>query len=253
MNIMYIRTGYYMPSINLQRVSIENNFKVEFDKVVIEDISSLDMFKKYYKRDEIYVYRPECLFDITYDEISDMLDYYENIMDAVHMVELSWNDKTQKSLSECLLISLFTSIKLEKESGTFDDSSTIDLHDKFPFQDSIHQCADNYNNGEYYVYMWVNYYEDVFYVGSGKGNRYACVGEGCRSSDFMTVYDDDCKPYIVAYGMSEKEARDYEKNLIKAYIKLGFHLVNRKDNNLRTTKITDSSLIDERRYMSYWK
>lgn len=86
------------------------------------------------------------------------------------------------------------------------------------------QC---YGEGQYSVYYWLDSEGKIFYVGMGKGYRFCNVSPSSRSKEFMEIYNrGGCEPKVIAYGMSEEEARKYERNLIEKLDELGFTLVN---------------------------
>jgi len=93
----------------------------------------------------------------------------------------------------------------------------------------FHESIVKYGEGDYYVYFWQNYNEEPFYVGMGHGYRFTCTHPSARSKEFIEEYNKGgCSVKIVAYGMEERKARDFEKKLILAYHKLGFPLVNKQ-------------------------
>lgn len=62
---------------------------------------------------------------------------------------------------------------------------------------------------EYYVYLWKHICGYVFYVGSGKNNRYKSKH---RNAGFARELDDgDSVVYIVARGLNEENARKIER------------------------------------------
>lgn len=95
------------------------------------------------------------------------------------------------------------------------------------FRDCFHEEVECCGSGAYYVYFWEDSSGEVFYVGSGKGNRFKDIKS--RSNEFKTYYT-YCKnprPRIVAYGMEQEESLLFESRLIKSFYKLGFPLVNK--------------------------
>lgn len=89
--------------------------------------------------------------------------------------------------------------------------------------------AKCHGEGQYSVYYWLDGDGKIFYVGMGKGYRFCCTTPTARSEEFMKIYDKGgCKPKVVAYGMNEKEAREYERSLIESLNELGYSLVNRQ-------------------------
>lgn len=92
----------------------------------------------------------------------------------------------------------------------------------------IREDAECYGDGDYCVYFWqIDDTGEVFYVGSGKKGRYHKTTPSQRSEEFLRIIEKHrCHPEIAAYGMTKKQARDFEKQLAVAYSDLGFHLVN---------------------------
>lgn len=90
-----------------------------------------------------------------------------------------------------------------------------------------HEDAERYGDGMYCVYFWEDEDFEVFYVGSGKGYRFNSVNEKARSQEFMKwIRGRNCRPRIVAFGMTKEESLDFERRLITEFWNLGFPLVN---------------------------
>lgn len=90
-----------------------------------------------------------------------------------------------------------------------------------------HEGAERYGDGEYCVYFWEDTSHEVFYVGSGRGYRFNSVNEKARRPEFMRwIRSRECRPRIVAYGMSKEASREFESRLITEFWSLGFPLVN---------------------------
>lgn len=87
---------------------------------------------------------------------------------------------------------------------------------------AIHQ-----NKGEYYVYLWKHMRGDIFYVGSGKGNR--CVHKNRGMEFFEHLDKGDAIVYIVLDGTTKETARFYERYLSGCLSDIGQPLTN-KDN-----------------------
>ena len=85
-------------------------------------------------------------------------------------------------------------------------------------------------NRKYYVYEWFNVVTgEVFYVGKGIRNRY-CQLSG-RNQYFIDYFNThQCKSRIVYQNLTEEEAYEKEKELIKYY---------RENSNFRLTNVTD--------------
>ena len=83
---------------------------------------------------------------------------------------------------------------------------------------------------KYYVYEWFNVVTgEVFYVGKGIRNRY-CQLSG-RNQDFRDYFNThECESRIVYENLTEQEAYEKEKELIKYY---------RETSNFRLTNVTD--------------
>lgn len=95
-------------------------------------------------------------------------------------------------------------------------------------ENEMHELAECYGDGEYYVYIWVDIWDNVFYVGKGEGRRYKDCGN--RSIEFELYRRKwGGRPLIVAFGMTKDDALCFEYRLIKAYRKLGFPLTNSKN------------------------
>lgn len=83
---------------------------------------------------------------------------------------------------------------------------------------------------EYYVYLWKHMDGDIFYVGSGKGERYR--DKNGRQAEFYRHIDKgDAVVYIVLCGVDVKTARFYERYLSGSLSIAEFPLANR-DNNV---------------------
>ena len=83
---------------------------------------------------------------------------------------------------------------------------------------------------KYYVYEWFNVVTgEVFYVGKGIRNRY-CQLSG-RNQYFIDYFNThECESRIVYENLTEQEAYEKEKELIKYY---------RETSNFRLTNVTD--------------
>ena len=94
-------------------------------------------------------------------------------------------------------------------------------------KDFFHEAVECYGNGIHYVYFWEDECGEVFYVGSGKGNRF--IDTKTRSPEFIARYNNcvNPAPRIVAYGMEKEESLLFETSLIKAFKKQGFRLANK--------------------------
>lgn len=90
-----------------------------------------------------------------------------------------------------------------------------------------HEDAEMCGDGLYCVYFWEDEDYEVFYVGSGKGYRFNSVNEKTRSKEFMKwIRGCNCRPRIVAFGMTKEESLNFERRLITEFWRLGFPLVN---------------------------
>lgn len=83
------------------------------------------------------------------------------------------------------------------------------------------------NKGEYYVYLWKHMRGDIFYVGSGKGNR--CIQKNRGIEFFKHLDKGDVIVYIVLDGTDKETARFYERYLSGCLSDIGQPLTN-KDN-----------------------
>ena len=82
--------------------------------------------------------------------------------------------------------------------------------------------------GEHYVYLWKHLDGDVFYVGSGKGERYKSKN---RNDEFFKHIDmGDSVVYIILAGVDIKTARFYERYISGSLGLAGYDLAN-GDNN----------------------
>lgn len=83
---------------------------------------------------------------------------------------------------------------------------------------------------KYYVYEWFNVLTgEIFYVGKGTRNRYSQItGRNQFFIDYFNTHE--CKSRIVYENLTEKEAYEKEKELIKYY---------RENSNFRLTNVTD--------------
>ena len=85
-------------------------------------------------------------------------------------------------------------------------------------------------NKKYYVYEWFNVVTgEVFYVGKGIRNRYCQLSD--RNQHFRDYFNThECESRIVYENLTEQEAYEKEKELIKYY---------RETSNFRLTNVTD--------------
>ena len=82
---------------------------------------------------------------------------------------------------------------------------------------------------EYYVYLWKHIDGDVFYVGSGKGDRYRSKN---RNDEFLRHIDKgDAVVYIVLCGVDFKTARFYERYL-SGSLGMAEYVLSNGDNNI---------------------
>lgn len=82
---------------------------------------------------------------------------------------------------------------------------------------------------EYYVYLWKHLDGDVFYVGSGHGERYR---NKHRNVDFLRHIDKgDAVVYRILIGVDSKTARFYEKYL-SGSMGLADYILSNGDNNV---------------------
>ena len=91
-------------------------------------------------------------------------------------------------------------------------------------------CADSNNcvqlgDGRYYVYVWKHNYGDIFYVGSGQGERWKVINPRCN--EFYNNLDRaDAIVYKVVSGLNEIDARRCERYLSVNLANAGFSLAN---------------------------
>lgn len=80
-------------------------------------------------------------------------------------------------------------------------------------------------SGECYVYLWKHMYGNVFYIGSGFGDRWTKLSG--RNDDFYAHIDaGDAVAYKIIDGISKKESMLFER-----YISLSFHLAGKSTVN----------------------
>ena len=97
----------------------------------------------------------------------------------------------------------------------------------------------HFGSGEHYVYLWRHDNGAVFYVGSGKNDRYSSINGNER---FLEELDQgDAVIYIVADGMEEEFARDVERLISGTLSCSGICLTN-SDN------IVSPQIMDDFRY-----
>lgn len=139
--------------------------------------------------------------------MSEILGVFDEINNAFNSLDF----RTRLSLTQQIESVIHVS-KLIKYDGY------LKLKDCF----SIH-----HNTGEHYVYLWKHMRGDIFYVGSGKGNR--CVHK-YRGSEFLKHLDKgDAVVYIVLDATDKETARFYERYLSGCLSDIGQPLTN-KDN-----------------------
>ena len=86
------------------------------------------------------------------------------------------------------------------------------------------------DEGESYVYLWKHMDGDIFYVGSGQGERYK--NKHGRSDDFFKHIDKgDAVVYMILSGVDVKTARFYERYL-SGSLGLADCVLANKDNNI---------------------
>ena len=84
--------------------------------------------------------------------------------------------------------------------------------------------------GDYYVYLWKHLDGDIFYVGSGHGERYKSKN---RNLECLKEMDKgDSVVYMILTGVSYKTARFYERYISYNLGLAGYSLTN-SDNNLK--------------------
>lgn len=80
----------------------------------------------------------------------------------------------------------------------------------------------------YSVYEWRRE-GNPFYVGLSKEYRFQHASPGVRSAEFTEIYEQgNCCVVLIAYGMSEQDARRIEREQIKKRIAEGCKLVNKQ-------------------------
>lgn len=87
----------------------------------------------------------------------------------------------------------------------------------------------NCDEGKCHVYVWKHMFGDIFYVGKGQDDRWL---KAYRNLEFSKHLDNaDCVVYKIVDGISDKDARFYERYISYILSSAGYNLVN-KDNNV---------------------
>ena len=143
------------------------------------------------------------------------------------------------NLIEKLKLSDLAATMLKQSSVSF-ETSTLATNG---FCLSTDRLSTHGDGGEYYVYLWKHALSNkVFYVGSGKGDRWTM--KFGRSDAFYKEIDfGDAVVYKIADCLSEKEARQYEQYASISLSLAEFKLSN-KDNNveLKSDKSTERGI-----------
>lgn len=71
--------------------------------------------------------------------------------------------------------------------------------------------AVNGNGGEYYVYLWKHMFGDVFYVGSGKGDRWTEKNRSSNKEFLKHIDAGDAVVYKILVDVDKNTARKFEQ------------------------------------------
>ena len=143
------------------------------------------------------------------------------------------------NLIEKLKLSDLAATMLKQSSVSF-ETSTLAANG---FCLSTDRLSPHGTGGEYYVYLWKHALTNkVFYVGSGKGERWT-TKFGRSEAFYKEIDSGDAVVYKIADCLSEKEARQYEQYASISLSLAEFKLSNR-DNNvvLKSDKSTERAI-----------
>ena len=148
------------------------------------------------------------------------------------------------SITQNILLSLNNSDFIERckitlgimQMENYDDICTaIDRVEKTGFVKKKERFAVSFGNGNAYVYLWKHMNGNVFYVGSGTGNRCEFIGRGYN---FARELDDaDSVIYIVADGLNRDEAYKIERYVSGTISLLNPLFLKNKDNIIKNCDV----------------
>ena len=83
------------------------------------------------------------------------------------------------------------------------------------------------SGGNYYVYVWAHLFTgQIFYVGSGSGDRWVSKNRGNAEMFYKNLDAGDCGVFKVLEDVDKKTARFYERYISLSLSKSGVELVN---------------------------
>ena len=92
---------------------------------------------------------------------------------------------------------------------------------------STSSCAVRGSGGNHYVYVWAHLFTgQIFYVGSGSGDRWVSKNRGNAEMFYKNLDAGDCGVFKVLEDVDKKTARFYERYISLSLSKNGVELVN---------------------------
>lgn len=89
------------------------------------------------------------------------------------------------------------------------------------------RCAVKGSGGDCYVYVWAHLFTgQIFYVGSGSGDRWISKNRGNAEMFYKNLDAGDCGVFKVLEDVDKKTARFYERYISLSLSKNGVELVN---------------------------
>ena len=97
----------------------------------------------------------------------------------------------------------------------------------YGYAGSTSHCAVKGSGGNYYVYVWAHLFTgQIFYVGSGSGDRWVSKNRGNAEMFYKNLDAGDCGVFKVLEDVDKKTARFYERYISLSLSKNGVELVN---------------------------
>lgn len=97
----------------------------------------------------------------------------------------------------------------------------------YGYAGSTSHCAVKGSGGNYYVYVWAHLFTgQIFYVGSGSGDRWVSKNRGNAEMFYKNLDAGDCGVFKVLEDVDKKTARFYERYISLSLSKSGVELVN---------------------------
>lgn len=97
----------------------------------------------------------------------------------------------------------------------------------YGYAGSTSHCAVRGSGGNYYVYVWAHLFTgQIFYVGSGSGDRWVSKNRGNAGMFYKNLDAGDCGVFKVLEDVDKKTARFYERYISLSLSKNGVELVN---------------------------